>query len=481
MMSKSKTTKLPNNPEIEAAFLADLFRDPELLDTYADQVKLNYMYSEKHRKVYKAMRQVWSNDGALDTMTVIDELERRDELEAVEGANTINQIAGATPSAVNHEQHAQRVVKLARKRELIRNLEGHARSLRKDATELENVAKEATSNIREAIEGLDADGRPDDPGNFTLSPEGVAEWLTGEQPPKRPALLTNGDHTEPSPFLVRGKTGLLVAPGGGGKTGVLTQLAVAVAAGTQWLGHNVTKPGKVLLALGEEDNEEMQRRIHHAYNNQPERGDDLADRVADNLRPMPLYATNPRFMEPPGPTTLGDETPFYRNLVDYLEDNGPWSLVIIDPASRFMGAEVETDNAAATRFVELLEAMTQVEGAPTVLAAHHTNKGALGADRTDQGAARGSSALVDGVRWVANLERYDKDERGDLPDDLRDWRRLRVTKTNYTARPEPIALRWRKGWTLVGASDENRRRECLESRTNRSDSTSDYPGAERVL
>ena len=436
--------KLPHSPKTEAAFLADLFMSPELMKTYYDRVEPNDLHVEKHRKVYRAMRYVWNKTDNLDTIAVLDALGERGDLDAVGGEGEVTRIAGETPSVVNHTDHAHRVLELSRRRTLIANLEGHKRDL-ENGVELQNVAKMATSNIRQAVEDLDADGRPDDPSNFTVSPGKVAEWLTGERPRKRETLLTIGDHAEAPPFLVRGKTGLLVAPGGGGKTGLLAQLAVAVAAGTSWLGYNVTRPGKVLLALGEEDSDEMQRRLHRAYHDQ---ADDLAKQVATNLVPLPLYATNPRFMEPVGAATIGDETPFYRNLVDYLEDNGPWALIIIDPASRFMGAEVETDNAAATRFVELLEAMTQVEGAPTVLAAHHGNKGMLSGEKTDQGAARGSSALVDGVRWVANLELVDD------PDELDDgrycdWRRFRIVKTNYTGKPAPMHLEYEKTWKPV--------------------------------
>ena len=473
MMDESTMKELPHKPELEAAFLADLFLEPTLIDTYRDRVKDTDLYAEKHRKVYRAMRNVWSRDGALDTLAVIDELDRRGAIDTIGGPNEVNRIAGKTTSVVNHEQHADRVIDLSKRRELIKNFEKRARSLRKDGTDIKNVAKVATSNIRQAVEALDPDGRPDDPAQLAVSSTDVSEWLAGESLPKREALLTIGDRNDPAPFLVRGKTAMLVAPGGAGKTGLLAQLAVAVATGTEWLQYNVERPGKVLLALGEEDDDEMQRRVYYAFNGRhgdADNIDELADRMTRNLVPMPLYATNPRFIESDPMGRRSEPTPslFYRRLLDYLEDAGPWSLIIIDPASRFMGAEVEKDNAAATRFVELLEKMTQVDedDAPAVLTAHHTNKGAYSAEKTDQGAARGSSALVDGVRWCANIERYDKDEPDDLPDGLRKWRRLRVTKTNYTKAPEPLAIRFEKGrgWLEVSESDKRRRERAINGK-----------------
>ncbi|MGH7250108.1 MAG: AAA family ATPase, partial [Minisyncoccia bacterium] len=91
-------------------------------------------------------------------------------------------------------------------------------------------------------------------------------------------------------------------------------------------------------------------------------------------------------------------------------------LVILDPAARFMGSETETNNAAATDWVNLIDALTMVGGKPTVLVAHHTNKSALrpmGNDKKaifDQSMCRGASALVDGFRWVLGLQRSESDE-----------------------------------------------------------------------
>jgi regulatory protein RepA len=59
-----------------------------------------------------------------------------------------------------------------------------------------------------------------------------------------------------------------------------------------------------------------------------------------------------------------------------------------------------------------------------VLFAHHVNKTALaqGAEQ-NQSAARGSSALTDGVRWQCNIAKADKSEDTIL---------LKMTKTNFT-------------------------------------------------
>jgi hypothetical protein len=100
--------------------------------------------------------------------------------------------------------------------------------------------------------------------------------------------------------------------------------------------------------------------------------------------------------------------------------------ILIDPLSRFAGFDVEKDNAAATRWVQVIETLTAPEcGSPAVLIAHHTKK--RGADDRKSDAVdliRGASALKDGVRWAAVLEQQKRTRGG--PDLLT----LKIVKAN---------------------------------------------------
>ena len=292
-------------------------------------------------------------------------------------------------------------------------------------------------------------------------------WLV-EDPPPMPRLLHTPD--KQGCFLPRGKVGMLVAAGGRGKSQALADLAVAVASGGKWLRtYPVEAPGRVLLAYGEEDLDEARRRLHRTARAAGLLPDHRGTWAADgaerfnllrrNLELLPLYGKPAALVDPDNPDLAST---FAEALLARLAEPGePWALVILDPGARFMGPMAETDNAAATRFVEVLEQLTQIPGGPTVLLAHHTNKAALAEEDSNQGAARGSSALVDGARWVANLDSvplvpYKKNDpdRSDkkakalaklvelLPDkgDRIRFLRLHVTKTNYGPRVEPLDL-----------------------------------------
>jgi hypothetical protein len=193
----------------------------------------------------------------------------------------------------------------------------------------------------------------------------------------------------------------------------MTQLALAVATGADWLGFTVNSPGRVLLVLGEEEAEEARRRFFFAAAAMSLTAEHL-ELAARRIWVLPMagraVALTRELESAEGHHGELPMTDLAHELERRLsEGDEPWRLVVLDPLSRFAGADVETDNAAATRFVQVLERLTQTAGTPTVLVTHHTTKGARqgqvsgATDASAATGARGSSALTDGVRWQANL------------------------------------------------------------------------------
>lgn len=277
-----------------------------------------------------------------------------------------------------------------------------------------------------------------------------------KDPPQRPMLLNYIDPVEAKilvsdaplkPFLPQGKVGMFVAPGGTGKTQALSQLAVSVATGQPWLDccQVASIPGKhpsngrVLLALGEEDSPEISRRINPYIRHCLETASDKNEfqkLLTSNLKPLALDGVGPRMIS--AKTDGYNPEPFFDALYKVLEQDGkPWRLIILDPGSRFMGPDCETDNNAATRFIELLEQLTKLPGNPTVLLAHHTRKGTGKGDDSSKDASRGASALTDGARWVAQLAPATDDEGKSIGT----IKKITVNKSNYTPPlPQPIYL-----------------------------------------
>lgn len=261
-----------------------------------------------------------------------------------------------------------------------------------------------------------------------------ADWFA--KPPKaRTWLLADRRPAQHEGVLPLGKVGMLVSEGGGGKTQAIAQLAVAVANGGAWLGSlQVTSPGRVLLILGEEDADELHRRLYRAA-----RSMSAPTPPEGSISALPLSGL-PSALVQRDERGNTEAAPFFEWLRTYLAAGEEWKLIVLDPLSRFAGLDAEKDNAHATRFIEAAESLANQTGA-TVLVAHHTNKVArvAGASVTSA-SSRGSSAFTDGARWVGTLaaEALPPMGTGGRLDELVTFT---VTKSNYAKKPDAILLR----------------------------------------
>lgn len=337
----------------------------------------------------------------------------------------------------------------------------------------------------------------------------VGEWgwfENGADPdaiPERPALLTREGDT----VLPRGKTGMLAGAGGAGKSTALIQLAVAVATGGEWLGtYDVPEPGNVFLALGEDDPLSAQRNLTEAADALELDRSDLRA-VERNLVVAPLKGKQKTLTEQPAtrleveklktygagegnakvdpetgePWDLSELRSGYTDHADTLEnrlqDRDQWSLIILDPIRRFAGDDVETDSAAATRMVRLMDRWAAREyrddnrndvTGPTVLFSHHTGKKTTGAGGEElyrkvrqQDLARGSSALTDGARWQANMV-YGEVDDPETPigeRSIRDLVLFAISKVNDDRTRPVVELERGRYGTLTEARDVLARQE----------------------
>lgn len=254
-----------------------------------------------------------------------------------------------------------------------------------------------------------------------------ADWIDPNHTPDPMRFVAvgkaNGETLRAIPL---GKVSLLAAKGGTGKTMLSAQLAVAVATGRDWIGFNVAEAGRVLWLLGEEDDAIAQRLVWHAAQAAGLSEGDRA-KLLDNLH-VKAFAGSGAVLALRQGHHGADPTTFATNLAAALSTPGadPWTLVIVDPLSRFSHAEDENDNASATRVIEGLEALAKASGA-AVLACHHSGKG----EKTGSGSDsfRGASALLDGARFGMTLTWPKEDSTEETNE-----RELRCVKSNYGAK-----------------------------------------------
>ena len=262
------------------------------------------------------------------------------------------------------------------------------------------------------------------------------EWLT-KSPPLREYLLSVTEGGKgPRGVLASGRVAFLASPGGVGKSHALCQLALAVSVAneraTKWLDtFNVDRGGRVLLVMGEEESEEIRRRLYDAANVMGINDEKQIKEAIGNIVAMGLAGRTDIALA----KTDGTDSKFAAMLRHKLEQH-EWACIILDPLARFAGADVEKDNGAATRMVQVLEKLTHLPGKPTVIVAHHTRKQG-NSDINDKQSAddmRGASGLRDGARFVSMLE--DLDRFDNAPRLVR----FHVVKNNYGTHPNPVLL-----------------------------------------
>ena len=207
-------------------------------------------------------------------------------------------------------------------------------------------------------------------------------------------------------LLPLGKAGLLVADGGVGKTLALCALGVSIVTGHKWFGHfeveTAPRRGRVLLALAEEDEDEIDRRLYsvaQAYELDAEQRRDVARRIMA----LPLAGHACPLVVPgfDGKTMIDslDLIALRKRLEADAGDAG-WSLIALDPYSRLSGPEAEIDNSAATRTMQAAESLVAAPGGPAVLMAHHVS---LVGVQTGAIRARGVTGIRNAARWEATL------------------------------------------------------------------------------
>lgn len=273
--------------------------------------------------------------------------------------------------------------------------------------------------------------------NPFATPLNVRRMLT-TTPPKLVHIL---------PGFLAGNAGLLAGTGGTGKTTFGLQLAFAIASGGPLCGGlfddvppecgRSNKPGKVVMVAAEESAALISHRMHAVANHVFERqasliGDEdpemLLQLLEQHLHVHALLG-KPR-------TLLLDEnqeaTDVFNRLVEACQGA---TLVLLDPLRQFHNGD-ENDSWNMTAVVQTAQMLAARTGA-AVLMAHHTNRASAsqGASAT-AGAARGSTALTDGVRWQLNISRVTGKLAKDygIPEDNEaGFVRVDIAKSNYLA------------------------------------------------
>lgn len=247
------------------------------------------------------------------------------------------------------------------------------------------------------------------------------------------------------PNMVVGTVGALVSPGGAGKSMLILQLAVQIAGGPDLLDVGELTTGAVVYLPAEDPPVAIHHRLHAlgAHLTAAQR-----QAVADDLLIEPLIGKCPNIMA--------------RDWFDALKRAAEGRrLMILDTLRRF---HIEEENASGpmAQVIGRMEAIAADTGCAVVFL-HHANKGAamMGAGDQQQ-ASRGSSVLVDNIRWqsyLSGMTQAEAEEWG-VDDSQRGFFvRYGISKANYGAPFQECWFRRHEGGVLKPAVLERQKRQ----------------------
>lgn len=141
---------LPNNLEAEQAVLCSALIDSLAAETIMASLEPKDFYSETHKMIFEIMKQLYLQNRPIDFVTVVDMLEKKEQLESVGGINYITSLSNAVPSSAYHNHYSQIVKRDSILRQLIETCSRiTSKAYEADSTDVLSEAEKALYEIGE--------------------------------------------------------------------------------------------------------------------------------------------------------------------------------------------------------------------------------------------------------------------------------------------------------------------------------------------
>lgn len=142
----------PQALEAEQSVLGAVLIENDALLKAIEHIAEEDFYRESHRKIFRAMIELFEKNEAIDLITVSEVLSRKGELEAVGGAQFLGMLASTIPTAANVLYHSKIIKDRALMRSLLRTtaeITGRVYEEQLDADEMLDVAEKMIFDISE--------------------------------------------------------------------------------------------------------------------------------------------------------------------------------------------------------------------------------------------------------------------------------------------------------------------------------------------
>lgn len=141
---------IPANMEAERAVLGSLLIDPDAIVKVASFLRTEDFYRERHQWIYSALMVLHERREPADFVTLVDELERQEQLEEMGGPAYITELINSTPTAIYVDYYARIVERTA----ILRRLIGAAGKIAELAYDESNDVDDVVDRAEQIIFGV---------------------------------------------------------------------------------------------------------------------------------------------------------------------------------------------------------------------------------------------------------------------------------------------------------------------------------------
>ena len=138
---------LPVSMEAERSILGAILLDNSLYDQAAEHLTPDDFSLDAHRRVYSRMRDLQESGRPVDMITLVEELDRRKEVEAIGGVAYLSSLIDGVPDRPSIEHY----VRIVRNKALLRGLINLAQNAIAEAIEHSDEAEEVLGRAEQAI------------------------------------------------------------------------------------------------------------------------------------------------------------------------------------------------------------------------------------------------------------------------------------------------------------------------------------------
>lgn len=248
---RSTRAVLRHNLDAEAGILGGILLDNSVMERL-DGLAVEDFWDDKHKVVFAAMRNLAAACRPIDVQTIEVQIAASGKLDAIGGPGFLRELVLRVPTPDNVAAYSDDVKRLARNRAAEVMLASALHRIRSGDIEPEDVVTETAGELARFAEDLRSDAR----GSLEYG-RAFREFVGTDEPDENPA-----DVFDAHGLIVTGEPSLLVGDPKVGKTLLLTDLLLHMAAGRrEWCGVSIYRRPRVLLFLREDSERTTIRRI----------------------------------------------------------------------------------------------------------------------------------------------------------------------------------------------------------------------------